>query len=62
MGFNVEFTSGATTDFDDLARYHLDESGCLHITTPERRMVYASHAWSKVVEVADPREPSSLFV
>ena len=62
MAFSVEFASESTTEFDDLARYHVDSSGCLHITTPQRRMVYAPHAWSKVEEVADPREPSSLFV
>ena len=62
MPFSVEFTSGDTTKFDELARYTIDDSGALHITAPDERSIYASHAWRKVVEHHDPRQPSSRFV
>ena len=62
MAFIVEFASGVTTEFDDRARYSIDDSGCLHITTADERSVHASHAWIRLVEKHDPREPSSRFV
>ncbi|MET0837443.1 MAG: hypothetical protein ABWY19_01590 [Marmoricola sp.] len=62
MTFTVEFTSGETTEFDDRTRYSIDDSGALHITAPDERSVYAAHAWRKVLERHDPREPSSRFV
>ncbi len=62
MAFHVEFTSGETIEFDDRARYSIDDSGSLHITAPDERSVYAAHAWRRVVEHHDPREPSSRFV
>jgi hypothetical protein len=62
MAFSVEFSSGTTTDFDDRARYSIDDSGCLHITTADERSVHSSVAWIRIVEKHDPREPSSRFV
>jgi hypothetical protein len=62
MAFIVEFTSGATTEFDERARYSIDGSGTLHITTPDERSIHPSHAWVKLVEKPDAREPSSRFV
>jgi hypothetical protein len=62
MAFTVEFTSGDTAEFDDRARYSIDNSGALHITAPDDRSIYASHAWRRLVEHHDPREPSSRFV
>jgi hypothetical protein len=62
MAFTVEFTSGETSEFDDRARYSIDDSGALHITTPDERSIYAPHAWLRLVERHDPREPSSRFV
>ncbi len=62
MAFTVEFSSGTTTEFDDRARYSIDGSGALHITTPDERTIYASTAWIRIVERHDPREPSSRFV
>jgi hypothetical protein len=62
MAFSVEFTSGETTDFDDRARYSLDGSGALHITTPDERTIYSPHSWVKLVEAHDPRQPSTRFV
>jgi hypothetical protein len=62
MAFTVEFTSGATTEFDDRARYSIDGSGSLHITTPDERVVYAAHSWVRVAEQHDPRQPSTRFV
>ena len=62
MAFIVEFASGVTTEFDDRARYSIDGSGCLHITTADERSVHSPHAWVRLVEKHDPREPSSRFV
>ncbi len=62
MAFTVELTSGDITEFDDRARYSLDDSGALHITTPDRRLIYSMHAWVRVTEEPDPRQPSSRFV
>jgi hypothetical protein len=62
MAFTVELTSGEKTEFDDLARYTIDDSGALHITAPDERSIYAVHAWRKVIEHHDPRQPSSRFV
>ena len=62
MAFIVEYTSGETTEFDDRARYTIDGSGALHITSPDERTIYAPHAWVRVVEQHDPREPSTRFV
>ena len=62
MAFTVELTSGESIDFDDRARYTIDPSGALHLTTPDQRTIYAVHAWRRLVEHHDPREPSSRFV
>jgi hypothetical protein len=62
MAFIVEFSSGEKTEFDDRARYTLDDSGVLHITTPDERLVFAPHTWAKLVEKHDPRQPSTRFV
>ena len=62
MAFNVEFSSGVTTEFDDRSRYTLDGSGALHITSPDERTISASHAWVRIVEQHDSREPSTRFV
>jgi hypothetical protein len=59
MAFTVEFTSGDTTAFDDRARYSIDDSGALHINAPEEKAIYAEHAWRKIVEHQDEREPSA---
>ena len=45
MAFTVEFTSGETTEYDDRSRYTIDDSGALHLTSPDERTIYASHAW-----------------
>ncbi len=62
MAFTIELVSGEITEFDDRARYSLDNSGALHITTPERRLIYSPRAWVRVTEEPDPRQPSSRFV
>lgn len=62
MAFTVEFTSGESSEYDDRARYSIDGSGALHITAPDERSIYAPHAWRKLIEHHDPREPSSRFV
>ena len=60
MAFTVEFTSGETTEFDDRARYTIDASGALHVTSPGRtQRSTPQHAWVRVVEQHDPREPST---
>jgi hypothetical protein len=62
MAFTVAFTSGETTEFDDRARFSIDESGALHITTPDERTIHSSHSWLTIVEQHDPRQPSTRFV
>lgn len=62
MAFTLELASGETAEFDDRARYSIDGSGCLHITSADERSIYSGHAWVRLVEKHDPREPSSRFV
>ena len=62
MAFSVEFTSGDTPSSTTGRATPIDDSGALHITAPDERSIDAAHAWRKLVEHHDPREPSSRFV
>jgi hypothetical protein len=62
MAFTVEFSSGEKKEYDNDSRYTIDSGGALHITAPDERSSYAAHAWRRIVEHHDPREPSSRFV
>ena len=62
MAFTVEFTSGETTEFDDRARYSIDDSGACTSPPPTSARSTPPHAWRRLVEKHDPREPSSRFV